>query len=502
MKISLFRRLLPWLFLALAAYVPVFHHLGVEPVKTFDESLFALRAYRLATTGQYLNNYNEFDGGPSATNVKTPLFTGVQALSFRVMGYTELALRLPVALTVLGLMWLMVWAGKYAADWDYGWISAMVLLAVDGFFHVHAARSGDHDVPLSLCLMISAWALYRYFEASPAERRRWIWLAAMGTWAAMMTKGIAGALWLPGLAVYVTYRKGWPMLLRDKHTWLALASVIVLVMGYYAYREWDTPGFLFQVWKGELHGHYLRLHDGHDESTDWYVRELIHHRFAAWVWWIPASWAFLLLPNQLPGPLRRWVLLMNLVALSQLVVISFSTTKLGWYDVPMFAPMSMMVAAVIWMLWRSILEWLPLHTWQRWLLVGTLLIAIWLPAYLPVWKKNLVPRYLDYPGERYGGLMRQSARVFPNIRSYTLMYRQFSTHCLFYRLVYNEQMGYDVKRATHLDQLQVGEVVMVCEPEVWAELQERFLVEPLTFKDGCYLAHLAAQEAPSEVPRE
>lgn len=472
----------------MASYVPVFHQLGTEPVKTFDESLFALRAYWLAEHGEYLNNFKEFPNGPSATNLKTPLFSGVQALSFLLLGYTEFALRLPVALMVLAIFFLMYVSGKYIVDPVYGWASILVLLASWGFFHAHAARTGAHDVPLSFFLLLSAWSLYRYVEA---PSRKWLWMVALATWAAMMTKGVAGAFWLPAFAVYLSIQQGWRPLLADKQAWLAMGTVLLLLVGYYAYREWDFPGFLAQLWKGELGGHYLRTHDGHDSPALWYVQRLATVRYSYWVWWLPLSWVMMLLPAM--RPLRNWLLLMNLASLSQLLIISSSATKLEWYDVPMYAPMAMSIGAIFWLVWKKAILVLTDKTWIRSVVVLGLVVAIWLPAYVPIFQKNLRSEYLDYPGERFGGLMKQGARIFPDLKEYTLFYSQFSTHCLFYRMVYNDHKGYDITRKRVMSELETGEVVMICEPAIWEALQHDFIIEPLTSKDGCYLAKLVAR---------
>ena len=480
-------RWLPWLILVLAAYVPVFHQLDTEAIKTFDESLFALRAYHLTETGEYLNNFKELPGGPSATNLKTPLFTGIQALSFSLFGYSELALRIPVALMVLVLMGLMIYAGKQVAGAEYGWISCMILLASWGFFHVHAARSGDHDVPLSAFLFLSAWALYQYLETCSSK---WIWLVGIATWAAMMTKGVAGAFWVPGLAAYLFWKKGWGQLFHDRQFWLTAATCFGLLIGYYVYREWDYPGFISELWKGELGGHYLRVHDGHDWPFLWYVNRLFTTRYSAWLLWIPLSWVLMWTPAG--KPLRNWLVLMNCVMLFQLLIISGSSTKLEWYDVPMYAPMAMIIGVGFVVIWKEWIQSSFQQPWKQWLIGGGLVLAIWLPAYVPVFEKNAEPTYIDYPGERYGGLMKQVKRMYPDHLDYTLVYSQFSTHCLYYRLTYN-QAGYEVTRAMGPEDLEAGDWVMVCEPFMWEELQKFFIIEPRTSRDGCYFAELVAR---------
>ncbi|MCB0844496.1 MAG: hypothetical protein KDE26_14675, partial [Bacteroidetes bacterium] len=46
----------PIVLFAIAAYFPIFLHLGSFPLKNFDESLFAMRAYKMAHEGEYLYN--------------------------------------------------------------------------------------------------------------------------------------------------------------------------------------------------------------------------------------------------------------------------------------------------------------------------------------------------------------------------------------------------------------------------------------------------------------
>ncbi len=489
-----YKEWLPWMFFLAAAYVPVFHQLGTEPIKLFDESLFAMRAYQLAETGEYLNNFREFPQGPPGTNLKTPLFSVVQALNFKIFGYTEFALRFPVSLMVLVIFLIMYRAGKDVAGPAYSWVSLMVFLSAWGFFHVHGARTGAHDVPIAAFLLLSAWSVYRFVET---PENKWIWLAAAATWAAMMTKGIAGAFWLPAIAIYLTWQQSWKALLSRPHSWYAMATVLLLLVGYYAYREWDYPGFLEHLWKGELGGHYGEVRDFHDHPWYWYLQRMASHRFHPWMYWIPAGWAALLLPRL--RPLRKWGGLMTLVAAAQLAVVSTSSTKLEWYDIPAYAPIAMIVGALLYAIWTYILQGESIGYGKKVVVVLGLLGAIWAPAYWPVFEKNVAPTYIDHYAERYGALMKQTKRLFPEDKTYTILHRNYNTHELFYRLTYNVD-GYNIRRANSLNGVGVGDWIMTCDQFLWDELQKYYTLELRTMKDRCFYARIVAELPPGWKP--
>ena len=69
----------------LFCYFTIFHHLGLQPIQSWDEGLFAMRAYFLAETGQLMPAFTVFDETFTHPNIKPPFTTYFQALSFKLL---------------------------------------------------------------------------------------------------------------------------------------------------------------------------------------------------------------------------------------------------------------------------------------------------------------------------------------------------------------------------------------------------------------------------------
>ncbi len=479
------------LFLA-ASYPPLFLHLGSQPLKNFDESFYALRAYRIAEYGEYLYNYSQFPDGPSGTNLKAPLFSGVQALFFKIMGYNELALRLPVALSVWVLLLLMIRLGRrHFHDPAFGYFSALTLLTSWGFVHVHVSRTGEHDAPLAVMGWLALICLYRFLDGERKDRR-WLWGLMGALIAATLTKSIAGLFFVPGMLAYTLYKRQFLPLLKDRNLWLAVGGFVLAVGGYYLFREWDHPGFLADVWKGELGGHYLQTRDGHQWPFLWFAERLVRIKYQWWIGWFVFGGLTVFYPRL--RAYRDLGILLGLAWWSWLLVISSSQTKLEWYDASLYPLMAMFVGLILSQLYQGLQQVLQLDSgFWKYSLTALFVLVLFLPPYLSILQKTYQPKDNDYPGELYGYLIHQATRTPPQQKEYTLVYRGFSLHCLFYQLVYNEEYDYEISRKRKFEEMEAGETVMLCEPQGLAYAREHFEVENLTATRGCYLMKLVSR---------
>ena len=146
------KRILGIVLLA-AALWPLFYKLGEAPLRAWDESLFAMRAYYAVEEGGYLPNFDYYPGITFYRNLKPPFGTWWQALSYRMFGYDEWALRLPVAV-FSALLVVMLWLWRCAVpELPYSGVAAgLILVLSPGFLRDHVARTGDHDAILLLVM--------------------------------------------------------------------------------------------------------------------------------------------------------------------------------------------------------------------------------------------------------------------------------------------------------------------------------------------------------------
>lgn len=170
------KRILGIVLLA-AALWPLFYKLGEAPLRAWDESLFAMRAYYAVEEGGYLPNFDYYPGITFYRNLKPPFGTWWQALSYRMFGYDEWALRLPVAVFSALLVAMLWFWRRVAPDLPYSGVAAgWILVLSPGFLRDHVARTGDHDAILG-DLFFGPTLLFFFVDMTP---EKWWWFFVGG----------------------------------------------------------------------------------------------------------------------------------------------------------------------------------------------------------------------------------------------------------------------------------------------------------------------------------
>jgi 4-amino-4-deoxy-L-arabinose transferase-like glycosyltransferase len=474
---------------ALVAYFPLFLHLGSFPLKNFDESLFAIRAYKMAHYGEYLYNFRDLPDGPSSTNVKPTFFTTIQALSYKIIGYNELALRIPVALcVVLLLFYFLRFSKQETGSYLFGFFCGMVLLTSIGFIRVHVARTGDHDAPLAVFGWLSLLYFFKYLQ-NDRQSSRDLWIFTFFLIAGTLTKSVSGLFFCPAMLLYSLYKKQFVALLKTRDFWLAIAAFVISVGSFYVIREIEHPGFWKFIVKGELGGRYLGTLNGHNFPWYWYAVRLYKIKFMPWLLLLPVGIGLMITDKN--RRLADFGVLMTLAGITWMTVISTAQTKLEWYDASLYPVMAMLVGYVLYRAYQLVMSYVPIKSNAlRSGLTVLIFILVFAFPYKKIIEKVYQPKDIDYPGERYGLLISQVKNKYPDLKEFTIQYNSFSTHILFYQLVYNQHRGYHISRIDKPEEARVGMTVMSCDPNDVKYLEENFVVEPITGKEGCKLLRL------------
>lgn len=301
------------------------YKLDMQPIFLWDESRQANNAIEMAQTNNFL--YPTYDGQPDFWNTKPHLLISLQALCFKILGPSELSLRLPslIASCLLICIWLRFF---YRRKWPWAAvIFAVVLLSCSGFNVYHVARTGDYDALLLLFLSAMCMELYSIlFEESSVKsaRRFMLWFAL-----AVLTKSLAALLWVPVLGTTILLFGSQKMQLIKsmvKEIWIP----VVLVLSYYAYREIITPGYLEAVWNNEIVGRYFAANEGHVTPWYYYFEQLFSHHFQGFIFVIiPACISIYFIKKE-----RQKTMYFLLLALCFIAVISLSATRIHWYLAP------------------------------------------------------------------------------------------------------------------------------------------------------------------------
>lgn len=320
---------------------PVFSHMESLPIKLFDESRLAINAYEMSKTGNLMVPTYEYQ--PDLWNTKPPLMIWLQVLGIKLFGTGELPIRLPSAIAaLLTCLFILFFSIRYLKDFWFGAISVIVLISSVGYIQVHAVRTGDYDSLLTLFTTLYSLLFFLYLESGQVKFLYYTFFAIVF---AVLSKGIAGMIYLPVLLFLSIIKHKTGLILKSKHFYLGLSIFIFIIGGYYICREILNPGYLNAVWKNEIGGRYITAIEGHKQSFWFYYRMLVDHHFGYWFILIPCG--IIVGYFHKVDKIRKLALYSTVLVLFYFLVISLGQTKLEWYNVPQYPFLSILVATFL-----------------------------------------------------------------------------------------------------------------------------------------------------------
>ena len=469
------------LFLVLA-YFPIFLHLDSAPVRIWDESLFAMRAYYMVIEGGYLPNFDYFPGMTHYPNLKPPLGTLFQAFSFKLLGFNELALRLPIALFVLlNCTLLFRWGWQVGQSLWIGVFACLILLTSTGYVSPHVARTGDQDVMLAFWVFAATYAFYRYYSS---KKPAFLWLMTACFLAAFFTKSIVAFFFLPGFLIFLISQKQLGAVLKRKQVYLSAVISIGIIIAYYLVMEQYFPGF----WRGvseTVFGRYTVERNGLHQAFYYYFLQFASREFMPWI---------ILLFIQLiqlwrlkkQYPFFELCVLLWCCLLSHLFIISFSATKLSWYEVAVYPPAALLAGI-------SFYQCLQITRWKKLIMIAGMLAFV-ISYYSIV---NQVTHFrLHQANEKMAYLMKKIQHSHPEIKVYTVYSQAFNGQVAFYAQVMNAHQDYDINVMTFWeDQLNTaGGYVMLYNDNQLNRAKEEYDLELIDAYEEVRLFRLKGKE--------
>lgn len=455
-------------------------------LRLWDESRRAVNAFEMLHRGNLLVPH--YDGEPDMWGTKPPLLVWLQAGFMAILGPNELAIRLPSALAGLATVLILVWFGRRQIRLPaLGYFAGPALITMFGYLEkTHSVRSGDYDALLTLWLTGGLLFFFSYcISASNADRRRYLWWTTAFITLGVLTKGVAGLFFLPGLFLFAVYKKKISDLLRERQTYVAMAVFLLVVAAYYLGREQYNPGYLQAVWENELGGRYAASTEGHQHDFFYYFQNFWERRLTYWLFFIPAG---MLLGFLSKGPLREMTLFLSVNALIFLLVISNSETKLAWYDLPVYPSLALLAAVTPALAFRFIIR--RLHISRTILRFGTALFLVVAFCGYP-YKRAINTVYMredrghQWQQMQYGNFIKN----FPEHRDYLVAQSGYNAHTTFYVKVLNER-GYGLE-TVHPDQpLSVGEEILTCTREEKDKIWSKYGVEVIDEFASCQLLRI------------
>jgi 4-amino-4-deoxy-L-arabinose transferase-like glycosyltransferase len=310
--------------LALTGVVLFFYRLGAPGLMDPDEGRYAEIAREFFVLKDWLIPHLNF----LPYLEKPPLVYWLTALSFKVLGFTEAAARLPSAVSALAGVFLAYGLGR--ALWGPGAavLGALALATSAGWVILGRVLTLDMTFTLFLNLGIALG----YLALSQGRPRLWPW-AYLALALAVLTKGpvaliLAGAIWLGGAWLC---RRPWRELVQVRG-WLLL---VVLTLPWFIYVQWRYPEFFgFFI----LQQHILRfLTPAIHPEPIYYFLPVLAALLLPWIWLLP--WVIRAGGRWQDPDLRFLALWAGVI----LVFFSLSRGKLIPYILPALLPLALLV---------------------------------------------------------------------------------------------------------------------------------------------------------------
>lgn len=467
-------------FLLLAlSYFPLFLNLDSLPMHTWDEARVGGSALEMYKNGNGLVIY--FDGKVDNWSVKPPLLIWIQVFFLKLLGISELALRLPSALAGLfTTLSLYLFSWKVLKKPLAGFAAGLALLTTPGYVAQHVTRTGDYDALLSLWILLYALVFFITLESSKEKiRNGGLLLTGLLVGLAVLTKGVAGLFMLPPMLIYTLTQKSGRRIFRNKFTYGGMGLGILIIFTYYLAREWAAQPYLELVWQEELGGRFLvKKHIAHSHDLYFYFINLARKTFIPWVYLLPLG---ILAAWKEKGAGGRFIIYASGLSLFLLLLLSASQTKTIWYVAPVYPFLALITSlGITWSL-NQISRFSPMH--QGTLKAILCIMICFLPYYHAV-KRSLNPQN-ENPKNQYAPFIRQ---LLPR-DGYYLSDGSYNGHMYFYEKFFTMK-GINLK-VHYLGILEKGFDVMICGDPSIDFLKRNYDFEVLaSYKNHCILVRI------------
>lgn len=329
----------------------VFYGFWYSPITLYDEAVYANNALEMSHGGHPF--ILTLDYHSDLYNTKPPLAIWLMAISIKIFGANEFAVRLPSVLAfIILVIELIRFSRQCFTSIIPGIISAIILLGSQGLMFTHGARTGDLDMPFILFATLFVLNVARLFVSNATEINKHLIWSGVFFLAAFFTKSTAILLFVPGLFIGLLLSQNRQSIIARKAFYLIPLASLLIIAGYYWMMNKAVPGYTSQVLFSEYKRAYMDIMPWHRQPFGWYLDNLFNGRFT--------PYAYLILPAIVTGCIickgiaKKIFILLSIVSLTYLLFISLVPDKLEWYDLPAYPFFALLIGVVVYELLKRI----------------------------------------------------------------------------------------------------------------------------------------------------
>ena len=477
------------LLLALLLFT-FFYKLSLQPVYVWDEARRANDSLQMLLRGDWIIDF--YDDDPTTRSSKSPLLLWLQVVSLYLFGINEWALRAPSAAASV-LIGCSIWwfCYKYFKSAAIGLLAGAVFASTLAWVIYHAGRTGDYDALLTLFTTLYGCCFFAYCVSQNNKWLKWFWVLLT---LAVLTKGVAGLFFVPGLALFALTEKRFKSLLQNKWFYRGAAFLVVLVSGYYFFREIHAPGFLSAMYNNELGGRYLTEMEENGRSVLFYIKNFFW-RFRFWVYLAVPAFAMGVASS---SPRFKKITVFNFILIASFIaIISFSKTKLFWYDLPIYPFLAIQVGCFLYTCFQLLMPFLKRFLPVRPAAMAVVFfILVFFFPFRTIYKYNTGTNPAA-DGREQALYLKQALIDGKELRNITFLYQGYDHHIRYYikRMQLNNKT---VGLENDVDSIMPQQRVVISQPEVKQELEKEYELLKEEAMYGCETFYIKKRKADND----
>lgn len=460
-----------WLLLLIISYFSLFHKLDSAPFYMWDESWYALNAQEMLENGKYLEVY--LLGKRDLGNSKPPFALWCMLPFIKLFGFNELGVRLASAIFALLSTVLLYMVGlRVLKNKLYALALPLVLVSSTGFVSQHIARSGDTDSILAFFILAQSITFYGFTTKANQPNAQWYLVAtAVLLSLGCLTKGIAGLLVMPGLIAWAFYSRTVTYIIKGWGFYVGLMVFMLLVPGYYWYRNLLTPGYIDAVIKFELGGRLEQqtyLNENKLPFYYYYQAFVTENRLLNWIYILPLAIVYLFKSEASKARSLGLFMVFALAGISTLLALS--STKLYWYDASLYPITACIIGLAA-----------ALFITNNKPAFGLLFIVLFLTPYQYILKNNVYTNMHT----SLGNILNEIRKGEHKNDSIYILHSDvtFIVNCYAKK---DELKGFSSTVTNHEDtNLTVGKYILTTKKERDVDVNNLFILETITRKEDC-----------------
>lgn len=493
--------------LGVVIYFPIFLHLDHVALYRWDEATNALHAYEMLQNGNYLRRF--ILGNPETWETKPVFLTWLQALSMKLFGYNELAIRMPSALAVLFTCGLIIrfFIKELKNIWG-GIFSVLILLTSAGYVRVHVSRTGDHDALLIFFLVAGLIYFYKFLCGDPEKRKRSYWIFVLALVGGVLTKSITGLYYAPGLLVFTVLSKNFVPTIRKVYFWLGVLAFFAIIAAYYLSAEYYYPGYLNLVWNNELFPRFFNTSNtltfNQMPESYHFTKVLWRHDFKWYFWLILLS--LFLIWQQKEVKVKSFTSCVFICALVFHIIISKGTYN-SWYNAPVFPLLAILCGTGLSIVFSLLKNALLLSNWKNHIFSALFCLTFFFAPYKEIILEACYFQEKTTSYELYGDFFKKLREHQPELKHFFVYYEILNYHYHFYENIYNTRYDYEIRscgagsdiiNCPDYRQPNMGDHVMICNPEIQKAFLALYKAKTVNEFKCCRLYKLQSRKSEPE----